>query len=84
MGLWDHVMDLWDHVRNKKPLHLYYFNAYRHQTWKDSDLLPLGAPTHNVKWTLDHVFLQDYMTNCNHYISTTAVPMAIKLGRMVT
>ena len=28
--------------------------------------------------------LQGHMTNKNHYISTTRVPMATKLGRMVT
>ena len=31
-----------------------------------------------------HVVLQDIVTNQNHYISTTAVSMAIKLDRMVT
>ena len=31
-----------------------------------------------------HGDLQDHMTNQNHYISTTIVPMVTKLGRMIT
>ena len=34
--------------------------------------------------TLDHVVLQGYVTNKNHYISNTRVPMVTKFGRMVT
>ena len=42
------------------------------------------APNHKVTQRPDHVVLQCHVTNENHYISTTRVPMATKLGRMVT
>ena len=41
------------------------------------------APTHKVTWGPGHVVVQSHVTNKNHYISTTRVPMATKLGRMV-
>ena len=34
--------------------------------------------------SFDHVVLQDHVTNKNHCISITRVPMATKLGRMMT
>ena len=32
----------------------------------------------------DRVVLQDHLTKENHYISTIRVPMATKLGRLIT
>ena len=41
------------------------------------------APNHKVIQCSNHMILQSCLTNKNHYISTTRVPMATKLGRMV-
>ena len=43
-----------------------------------------GASTHKITWSFDHVFLQGHVTNKKHYNSTTTVPKATKLCRMVT
>ena len=37
-----------------------------------------------MKYHFDHVVLQGHVKNKNHYISSTKVPMATKLGRMIT
>ena len=37
-----------------------------------------------VTWTFDHVVFQNLVTNWNHYIFVTTVPVATKLGRVVT
>ena len=42
------------------------------------------AHNHKVTQHSVHVVLQSHVTNKNHYISTTRVPMATKLGRTVT
>ena len=46
--------------------------------------LPWGASTHKGTWPFDHVTFRDDMTNKSHYISTTTVLMATKVGRMLT
>ena len=66
-----------------KPLYLHYQRAYGHQTWQDGNL-PWWTPACKVTLPFDHVVLWDHVTNWNHYISITTVPMATKLGRMVT
>ena len=35
-------------------------------------------------YNTDHAILQGHMTNNNQYISTIRVPMATRLGRMIT
>ena len=45
--------------------------------------LPSWAAFHKVTWFFDYVIFRDHVTNYNHYISTTTVPVTIKLGRMV-
>ena len=65
-----------------KPLYLHKNYAYGHQTWQDGDL-PWRVPTHKVTWLFDHVVLRDHLASSNYYISTTAVPMATRLCRIV-
>ena len=79
---------LWSHglvsSRDKlKQLYLDYHSAYGHQTWQD-DVKPWAASTYNVTLPFSHMALQDQVTNWKHNISTNTVPMATKLGRMVT
>ena len=82
-------MTLWSRgfVRSRDKLkssYLHYHSAHGHQTWQDDDL-PWWAPAYKVaSWPFDYVVLQDHVTKQNHYISTIRVPMATKLGRMVT
>ena len=42
------------------------------------------APTHNVTRLFGLVVFRDHMTNWNHYISNTTMPMSDKFGRLVT
>ena len=42
------------------------------------------AATHKVTQPPDLVILQYHVTSLNHFISTTTVPMVMKLGRMLT
>ena len=63
--------------------YLQYHSAFDHQTLQDSEL-PWVALTYKVTRTFCHVVLQDELTNKNHYISITAVPMAAKLDKLVT
>ena len=51
-------------------------------TWQNHNLAR-WATTYKVTPPFDHVVLQDHETNENHYISTSTVPMATKLARMV-
>ena len=37
-----------------------------------------------VLQSFDHAVLQDHVTNKNHYISITRVPVATKIGKMMT
>ena len=45
----------------------------------DQDVSPQWMPTHKVTWSFGHVILQDMMV-----IYIKRVPMATKLGRMMT
>ena len=66
-----------------KPLYFHYQSAYGYQTWQDGKL-PWWARVFKVTFPFAHVILWDHLINWNHYISTTTVPMATKLDRMVT
>ena len=46
--------------------------------------VPWEDPTHKVTWPLNHVILQNHVTNWRHYISTTMMPVTTKLGRGAT
>ena len=78
-------MVLQDHVTNGN----HYVSTTRapvvsgHQIWQD-DNLPWWTPTHNIKRPFDHVIVEDYVINYNQYFSITTVPIATKLGRVVT
>ena len=61
----------------------HYQGDFDYQTWQDGNL-HWWAPAQKVTWNFDHIVLQVYVTNWNHYISITTVPMAIKLGKMMT
>ena len=76
-SIWNLVLHL------LKTLYLHYHNTFRHQNCRGG-VLKWVAPTHNVTWPFHHMVLRDNVTNWKHYIFTTRVPMAIKLGRMVT
>ena len=52
------------------------------QTSQNDDL-SCWVPTYKITSPFDHVVLQGHVTK-NHYISITKVPMATKLGRMMT
>ena len=66
-----------------KSLYLHYHSVYDHQTCKDGDI-SWRAPNHKVIQSIDHVALQGHVTNKNHYISITRVPLATKLDKMMT
>ena len=51
------------------------------QNWQDGDLT-WPASTHKVTWPYNPGFLQDHVTNYNHYISTATMPVAARLGRV--
>ena len=68
---------------DKLKTHLHYHSIYAHQTWQGGNL-PWWAPPHKVIWPFGHVVLYDHVTNQSHYIFTTTVSIATKLGRMVT
>ena len=63
-------------------LYLHYRSAYGHQTWQGGDL-QWESPINKVAWIMDNVVSWHYVTIWEHYISTTRVSMATKLGRMV-
>ena len=64
-----------------KPLYLHYHNAYGHRPCR---MVTYFEWLLTIKWhNTVHVVLQSHMTNKNHYISSTSMPMATKLGRMV-
>ena len=78
----DHVV-LQSQETSENRYKIYYQSAYDHQTWQDGNLSS-RAPNHKVTWPFDHVVLLDHATSWNYYISTAAVPMTTKVGRMVT
>ena len=54
---------------------------YGHQIWQGGHI-QWGAPNDKVTWPFDHVVLWDHVTNQKHF-STTTVPKATKLGKMI-
>ena len=64
-------------------LWLYYQSGYHHQTWQGSSP-PWRVAIYKVTWSSYHMILRHHVTRQNHCISTTTVPMAMKLSRMVT
>ena len=80
MTLWSHAL-LRSHYK-LKPFYLHYHSACGHQTQQDGDL-SLGAPSSKVTLPCDYVVLGTHVTNWNHYVSSTTMPMATKHDRMV-
>ena len=68
---------------DKLKAYFHFQNAYAHQTWQDGNL-PWGAPIHKITWHFDHVVLKVHVTNREHFIPTTTVPIATKRGSVVT
>ena len=64
----------------QKPLYLHCQSIYGYQTWQDDKLL-WWSNVYKGTRHLDHVALWDISNKC---ISNTSMPMATKLGRMVT
>lgn len=58
-----------------KPLRFYCRSTYGHHTWLDGDI-SWGAPKRKLIWHFDHVILQCHVTNEDHYIPTTRMPMS--------
>ena len=67
----------------QKPFYIHCHCTNGNQTWQ-GDNLPWWAPTFKATRPFDNVAFWDHVTNYNHYISTTAVPMTIKLRRVVS
>ena len=66
-----------------KSLDIHYHNLYCYQTWKGGNR-QWGISFHKVTRLLDHVLLQVHLEYWYCYISTTARPIATKLGKVVT
>ena len=80
-NLWSRVLErLRDRV---KILYLPYQSTYSHQIWQGSNLL-CWSPTNKVTQNFDQLVFRNQVTNKLHYISTTTVPIANNLGRIVT
>ena len=75
--------DILSKSRDKLKTYFLYQSLYGHQTWQGSNL-PWWALAHKVTGTFNYMVLQCHITNWNHYISTSTVSMATKLGRIVT
>ena len=67
----------------KLKTYIHYQSAYSHQTLPNGNL-PRWTPAHKVTWPFDHVVFWGRLTTWNHYISITTMPMATKLGKLVT
>ena len=69
----------------EKPItfYLHCHSGYGHKILQGGNL-PSWAPTHKIIWPFDHVVLWDHTTKKSHFISTTTVPMATKLSRVVS
>ena len=65
-----------------KQWYLHYHSISGHQTEQDV-YLPWVPLIHKVTSTFGHVVFQNQVTNWNHYISPTTLPVAIKLEKMV-
>ena len=63
-----------------KNLYLHFCNTYGHQTWQSSRL-QWGHPTFKVMWPFDYVVTWQIQ---KLIICTFTIPMAIKIGRVVT
>ena len=68
--------------REKRKLYLHYQSVYWPPNSRMSTYLDRLPTAHKVTWLLD-IVLHDNVTNKNHYISTTRVPMAAKLCRII-
>ena len=79
----DWIESIWNLPLQQLKTYLHYHNAYGHQIWQGGDLA-WGAPTHKVTRTFYHAIFRNHVANENHFLSTTRVPVATKLGRMVT
>ena len=73
----------WKVPYKQKPLYLFYQSAYGLQSWQDGNLT-WQAPTYKFTWPFDHMVLQGHETNKNHFMFTSIVPLATKLGTMIT
>ena len=60
--------------------HHQYHGFYDYQTWHDGHL-PWAAQIHKVT---EPMVLQDHITNWNHYLSNSAVPVTTKITKFVT
>ena len=69
--------------QTKTVMSLHYHSAYGHQIRQYGNL-PWWTPANKVTWPFDYMVLWDHVTKYKHYISSTAPPMATKLGRMMT
>ena len=75
---WGHEESCPSLTKNRSPLPQFLWLSNL-----QSGDLPWGIPTDKTTWPFDYVVLQDHVTNLKH-ILITRVPMATKLGWMVT
>ena len=61
---------------------LHFHKVYGYHTWQVGDL-PCRFFIDIVTWPMNHMILQDYLTNLKH-ISTTIVPMTTKVSSVLT
>ena len=67
-------------MTNSKNLYLLIHNNYGHQPWQSSNL-QREDPTFKVTWPFDHVVMWQIQ---KIYICSSTIPMATKLGKVVT
>ena len=67
-------------MTNSNGLYLHFCNIYGYQTWQSRNLR-WGDPIFKVTWTFDYAVTWQIKRT---YIYTAAIPMAIKLGRVIT
>ena len=76
------LVTFWSHgyVTNSKKLYLHFCNTYGHQTWQGGNLASGRTNTRGqvTFWS------SSYVRIAKPYIYTSAIPMATKLGRVVT
>ena len=70
---------MWSHGKYK-ALNMPFGSSYGHQNWESGNL-QWGNPTFKVMWPFDYMVTWQIQKT---YVCTSAIPMATKLGRVVT
>ena len=70
---------MWSHGKYK-ALNMPFGSSYGHQNWESGNL-QWGNPTFKVMWPFDYMVTWQIQKT---YVCTSAIPMATKLGRVLT